>query len=46
MEGKLGEHHSGELHLEAAGAKGERIVVEELARLGENPITVSYRGQI
>ena len=34
MEGKLGEHHSGELRREAAEAKAERIVAEELSRLG------------
>ena len=34
MEGKLGEHHSGELHLASAEAKAERIVAEELQRLG------------
>ena len=34
MEGKLGEHHSGELRQEAAAAKGERIVKAELRRLG------------
>jgi REP element-mobilizing transposase RayT len=34
MEGKLGEHHSGELRQEMAEAKAGRIMVEELARLG------------
>jgi hypothetical protein len=34
MEGGLGEHHSGELHRQAAGAKAERIVAAELRRLG------------
>ena len=34
MEGKLGEHHSGELRREGAQAKSERIVGEELRRLG------------
>lgn len=34
MEGKLGEHHSGELRLETAEAKSERIIAEELGRLG------------
>jgi hypothetical protein len=34
MEGKLGEHHAGELRREGAEAKAERIVAEELARLG------------
>lgn len=34
MEGGLGEHHSGELHRQAAEAKAERIVAAELRRLG------------
>jgi REP element-mobilizing transposase RayT len=34
MEGGLGEHHAGELHLASAQAKAERIVAEELARRG------------
>jgi regulator of protease activity HflC (stomatin/prohibitin superfamily) len=34
MEGNLGEHHSGELHRASAEAKAERIVAEELKRLG------------
>jgi hypothetical protein len=34
MEGKLGEHHAGELKRESAEAKGERILAEELRRLG------------
>ena len=34
MAGQLGEHHSGELHLESAEAKAERIVGEELQRRG------------
>ena len=34
MEGKLGAHHSGELRRETAEAKGERIIAEELKRLG------------
>ncbi len=34
MEGKLGEHHAGELRRETAEAKGERIIAEELRRLG------------
>jgi len=32
MEGKLGEHHSGELHRASAEAKAERIIAEELQR--------------
>ena len=34
MEGRLGDHHSGELRQETAQAKAERIVAEELARIG------------
>jgi putative transposase len=34
MEGKLGDSHSGELRRENAQAKAERIVTEELKRLG------------
>ena len=34
MEGKLGEHHSGELHWETAELKAERLISEELRRLG------------
>jgi hypothetical protein len=34
MSGKLGENHSGELRRESAAAKAERIILEELERLG------------
>ncbi len=34
MAGKLGEHHSGELHRASAEAKAERIIAEELERHG------------
>ena len=34
MEDKLGEHHSGEMRRESAEAKAERLLSEELARLG------------
>src|SRR5207245_1086133 len=34
MEGKLGDHHSGELRRETAQAKAERILSQELDRLG------------
>ena len=34
MEGKLGENHSGEQRRETAQAKAERIITEELRRLG------------
>ena len=33
MEGKLGEHHAGELKRESAAAQAERIIREELRRL-------------
>jgi REP element-mobilizing transposase RayT len=33
IEGKLGEHHSGEMRQESAQAKGERIIGEDLKRL-------------
>jgi hypothetical protein len=34
MEGKLGQHHAGDLRRETAEAKSGRIVAEELRRLG------------
>ena len=34
MEGKLGDRHAGELRRETAEAKSERIIGEELQRLG------------
>ncbi len=34
MEGKLGENHAGELHRETASARADRILAEELRRLG------------
>ena len=34
MEGNLGDHHSGELRRESAEAKAQRIIAEELQRLG------------
>jgi REP-associated tyrosine transposase len=43
MEGKLGEHHSGALHRESAEAKAERIVAEELGRLGWNQAELAGR---
>jgi putative transposase len=33
MEGKLGEHHSGEMRVESAQAKADRIIAQELKRL-------------
>ena len=43
MEGKLGEHHSGELRRETAEAKAERIVAEELRRQGWNENDLATR---
>ena len=34
MEGKLGDNHAGELHLETSVARADRILAEELGRLG------------
>ena len=34
MEGRLGDHHSGELHRASAEAKAERIMAQELQRQG------------
>jgi hypothetical protein len=36
IDGKLGEHHSGQLRRESADAKAERLISEELHRLGWN----------
>jgi hypothetical protein len=43
MQGKLGEHHSGALRLETAEAKAERIMAEELARLGWEAAQLTLR---
>jgi hypothetical protein len=45
MEGKLGENHSGELHRETAEQKANRIICEELSRLGwqESDLTARRR---
>jgi hypothetical protein len=45
MEGKLGEHHSGGLHRETSEGRAERIIAEELARLGwtENALAMSRK---
>ncbi len=34
MDGQVGEHHFGQLRLETAQARAERIIAEELGRLG------------
>lgn len=43
MEGKLGEHHAGALRRETAEAKGERIIGEELQRLGWSESDLAIR---
>ena len=45
MEGKLGDNHSGELHRETAEQKANRILGEELARLGwqESELAARHR---
>jgi hypothetical protein len=43
MEGKLGEHHAGQLRLETAQAKAERIIAEELRRLRWKETNLSAR---
>jgi putative transposase len=43
LEGRLGEHHSGEMRRETAQAKAERIVAEELRRLGWNETELAGR---
>ena len=45
MEGRLGEHPAGELHHQAAPAKGERIVAEELRRRGWAEGELARRGK-
>ena len=43
MEGRLGEHHDGALRAETAQAKAERIIGEELRRLGWKETDLSCR---
>jgi REP element-mobilizing transposase RayT len=43
MEGKIGEHHSGALRRESAEAKAQRIIAEELKRLGWRKNELSRR---
>jgi REP element-mobilizing transposase RayT len=43
--GKLGEHHAGELRRETAAAKAERIIGEELQRLGWTPGDLERRSR-
>ena len=43
MEGRLGQHHSGELHREVAQAKAEGIIGEELRRRGWKEVDLKER---
>ena len=43
MEGKLGEHHAGGLHRERADVRAEKIIAEDLARLGWSPEELAAR---
>ncbi|MEI7733776.1 MAG: hypothetical protein WCO56_29695 [Verrucomicrobiota bacterium] len=43
MAGQLGEHHAGELRRESAEAKAERIIDEELKRLGWTRVDLEHR---
>ena len=43
MDGGLGEHHSGALHLESSRVRAERIVAEELGRLGWTDLDLAAR---
>src|SRR5262249_16736545 len=45
MEGKLGDHHSGQLRRETAEAKAERIISQELNRLGWQENDLSCRSK-
>jgi hypothetical protein len=45
IEGKLGEHHAGQLRRESASAKAERIIEEELQRLGWRRVDLEKRNR-
>jgi REP element-mobilizing transposase RayT len=45
MEGKLGEHHAGGLRRERAEARGERLIGEELGRLGWTEVDLAGRAK-
>ena len=45
IDGKLGEHHSGQLHRESAQAKAERIIAEELQRAGWQQNDLAFRAK-
>ncbi|MCP5515928.1 MAG: hypothetical protein H7A45_01565 [Verrucomicrobiales bacterium] len=46
IEGKLGEHHAGQLRAESAAAKAERIIGEELQRVGWTRADLEKRKRI
>jgi len=43
LDGQLGQHHFGQMRLEVAQAKAERIVGEELRRLGWQQADLGWR---
>ena len=45
MEGKLGEHHAGELKRASAEARAEKIIAEELERMGWTEAQLRERGK-
>ena len=45
IEGKLGEHHAGQLRRESGSAKAERILEEELQRLGWRRVDLEKRNR-
>jgi hypothetical protein len=45
MEGKLGENHCGKPHRETAEQKANRIICEELSRLGWKESDLTVRGR-
>jgi len=45
MAGRLGEHHAGELRRESAQVKAERIIAEELQRLGWKEVNLEQRNK-
>lgn len=46
MEGALGESRSGELRRESVEAKAERIIAEELGRLGDAEMHFLSKGKV
>jgi hypothetical protein len=45
IDGKLGQHHSGQLHWETAQAKAERIIAQELQALGWQESDLALRAK-